>query len=107
MESKSYFKLIDQYETSLKLSVLRTVKNSKSTYQKYGTITLVPGEKYELGTDEVFIQSLKSAKIEKAYSTALEDLLKANGIKYTTRACKSCGGRVKKISYCPIEIVEV
>lgn len=69
-------------------------------------MTLRPGEKYELEEDEVFIASLKRAKVEKKYTPELEQRLKDNNIPYTERVCRPCGGRVKHLTYCVVEVAE-
>lgn len=97
-----YFKLV---------SVIDTVTTLNVAYQKNGRIAyshvrLIPGEKYELGNDEVFNQTLQTIKIERPYSEQLANELISLGVDYTEKFCKSCGGHTKKISYLAIEIID-
>lgn len=98
-----YFKLIDAIETSTAINVARRVNG----VTKYGHVRLEPGKQYELDDDIVFLNSLKNAKIQKEHSTEIVNKLKRLGIPYEEKSCMTCGGRVKKISYRIVEIVEV
>ena len=40
------------------------------------------------------------------YNAELEEALKQNGVPYETEYCKSCGGRIKKISYRVVEVMD-
>lgn len=96
-----YFKLIDGIDTAMTLNVVRA-ENGVSVYSH---IRLSPGEKYELNEDDLFIQSLKQAKVERRYSKQLELQLKTAGIDYTETICKSCGGKTTRLSYSIVEII--
>ena len=98
----SYFKLIDAIDTPLKLNVARR----ENGIVKYCHVNLNPGEKYELGDDDVFKRSLSNATVKKAYSKELVSKLTALSIPYKEEFCKTCGGKVKKISYNVVEVVE-
>ena len=85
-------------------NVAKTKKvNGRSivTYSNY--IRLVPNEEYETD-DEAMIEFFKDYRRKVKYSSALAKTLEANNVPYETEMCRSCGGRVKKISY---QIVEV
>ncbi|WP_236674767.1 hypothetical protein [Enterococcus sp. BWR-S5] len=97
-----YFKLITGIDTAMTLNVART-ENGQAVYSH---VRLNPGERYELGDDDLFIQSLKQAKAERRYSKQLETQLKASGIDYTQSICKSCGGKATRLSYSVIEIID-
>lgn len=85
-------------------NVAKTKKiNGRSiiTYSNY--IRLIPGEEY-VTDDEAMIEFFKAHKRKVRYSSALAETLSRNGVSYETELCKSCGGKIKKISY---QIVEV
>lgn len=103
---RGYYKLIDAIDQSQTIAIARKsyghVQNSH--------VKLMPGQKYRLenedGTvDEVFIESLKRAKALKRKTQALLNTLHQHGVEYDEIPCKSCGGRVMKLSYSLIEIV--
>ena len=73
------------------------------TYTNY--IKLVPGEEYETD-DEAMIDWLRGCKRKVRYSKSVEDALAKNGVPYDIELCKSCGGKVRKISYHPVEIYD-
>ncbi|MBO0467857.1 hypothetical protein JZO73_09975 [Enterococcus plantarum] len=97
-----YFKLIRAIDTITTLNVA----SQKEGVTTYSHVRLKPGEKYELGDDKVFNQSLQNIQIERPYSQQLVKELMSLGVEYTESACKSCGGRIKKISYAAVEIIE-
>ena len=97
---RKYYKLIDAIDTPTRINVAK----SENGVTRYGHTTLQPGKKYELGDDEVFIRSLKAAKVEKSHSAALIEALESNKIHYDVKTCPSCGGRVKKVSYHIVEV---
>lgn len=87
-------------------NVARTkVMNGKAivTYSNY--IRLVPGKVYETD-DEAMLNFFRGYKRKVRYNTELEEALKKNDVPYETEYCKSCGGRVKKISYRVVEVME-
>ena len=73
------------------------------TYSNY--IRLSPGVEYETD-DQNMIDWFKAYKRKTRYSADLESALKANDVPYEIEMCKSCGGRVKKISYHVVEVFE-
>lgn len=96
-----YFKLIDAVKSPTTINVAE--KSNGRTRNKH--VKLFPGEKYKLPDDEVYIASLKAAKVQRPKTKDLEDALKRSGVPYEEKACKSCGGRVIKLHYCVIEVV--
>lgn len=66
---------------------------------------LVPGEEYETD-DEAMLEYFRRHRQKVRYSQELEDTLSRNGVKYEVEMCKSCGGRVKKISYQLVEVYD-
>lgn len=97
------YKLIEIEKNPVTLrSFPKTVRNhvSYSHYQR-----LEPGKVYETD-DEAQIQFLKEHRERVRYNASLEDALKAAGIPYEVIRCKSCGGRVRKIEYNNVEVME-
>lgn len=74
------------------------------TFDNY--LTLAPGKEYE--TDDVaMLNWLRDYKREvKQNARQLEEILKANGVPYEVRVCRSCGGKVKAVSYHVVEVYE-
>lgn len=87
-------------------NVARTkVMNGKAivTYSNY--IRLVPGKVYETD-DEAMLNFFRAYKRKVRYNTELEEALKKNDVPYETEYCRTCGGRVKKISYRVVEVMD-
>lgn len=99
------YKLNDAEVTPVTLYNVAVTKhiNGKNiiTYSNY--MRLVPGEEYETD-DEAMVEWFKSYRRKVKYNSQLEDTLKRHEVPYEIEMCKSCGGKVKKISY---QIVEV
>ena len=68
-------------------------------------IRLIPGEEYETD-DPAMIRWFREYRREERWSSSLESALKSANVPYETRMCKSCGGRVKKISYQVVEVID-
>lgn len=81
------------------------VRNGKPivTYSNY--IRLAPGKVYETD-DEAMLDFFRNYKIKVRYSSQLEQTFKENDVPYKIEYCKSCGGKVKKISYQLVEVME-
>lgn len=73
------------------------------TYSNY--INLVPGKIYETD-DEAMLNFFRNYKRKVRYNTELERALKQNNVPYEIEFCRSCGGKVKKISYHPVEVLK-
>lgn len=73
------------------------------TYSNY--IRLVPDKVYETD-DEAMLNFFRNYKRKVRYNSHLEEVLKANGVPYEVEYCRSCGGKVKKISYRVVEVME-
>lgn len=73
------------------------------TYSNY--IRLVPGKEYETD-DEAMINWFRAYRRKVRHNSDLEAVLKSNGVPYELEMCRSCGGRVKKISYQIVEVYE-
>lgn len=72
------------------------------TYSNY--IRLVPNVIYETD-DEAMLNFLKGYKVKIRYNAELVRALEQNGVPYEIEYCKSCGGKIKKISYHPVEVL--
>lgn len=73
------------------------------TYANY--IRLVPGEEYET-EDAAMINWFREYKRKVKQSKSVEDALKNNNVPYEIELCRSCGGRVRKIVYNPVEVYD-
>lgn len=96
------YRLIDGVETPQRIRVVRT-QNGKSLYT---TARLIPNEVYILEDDERFLNSLKAAKVKRPYSDSLRKALENHDVPFEIENCMSCGGRVKKLVYCIVEVKE-
>ena len=79
--------------------------NGKSivTYSNY--INLVPGVVYKTD-DEAMLNFFRNYKRKVRYNAEVERALKENNVPYEIELCRSCGGKIKKISYRPVEVIE-
>lgn len=79
--------------------------NGKSivTYSNY--INLVPGVVYKTD-DEAMLNFFRNYKRKVRYNAEIERALKENKVPYEIEMCRSCGGKIKKISYRPVEVME-
>ena len=73
------------------------------TYSNY--INLVPGVIYKTD-DEAMLNFFRNYKRKVRYNAELERALTQNDVPFEIEMCKSCGGRIKKISYRPVEVIE-
>lgn len=73
------------------------------TYSNY--IRLAPNKVYKTD-DEAMLNFFRNYKRKVRYNADLEATLKANDVPYEIEYCKSCSGRVKKISYHVVEVME-
>lgn len=69
------------------------------------SIRLVPGKLYETD-DKAMIDFFRSYKRDVRYNADLENRLKAYDVPYEIKYCKVCSGRVKKISYRVVEVID-
>ena len=79
--------------------------NGKSvvTYSNY--INLVPGKTYETD-DEAMLSFFRAYRRKVRYNAELERALKQHNVPYEIESCRSCGGRIKKISYQIVEVLD-
>ena len=73
------------------------------TYSNY--MRLVPGKVYETD-DNAMIEFFKSYKRKVRHTAGIEEALKSANVPYEIEWCRSCGGRVKKISYRVVEVFD-
>lgn len=73
------------------------------TYSNY--IRLAPNKVYKT-TDEAMLNFFRNYKRKVRYNAELERALEQNKVPYEIEYCKSCGGKIKKISYRPVEVIE-
>ena len=81
------------------------VINGKSIADYRNYIKIAPGEIYETD-DELLVNYLKNFKRKVRYNAETEKALKQHKVPYEIEFCRSCGGKVKKISYHPIEVLK-
>ena len=81
------------------------IVNGKSvvTYSNY--IRLAPNKVYET-EDTAMLNFFKRYRRKERYSASLEEALKRNNVPYEIEYCRTCSGRVKKISYQVVEVFD-
>lgn len=79
--------------------------NGKSIVSYANYIKLVPGKVYETD-DEAMVSFFKAYKRRVRYTAEIERALKENDVPYEIEMCRSCGGRIKKIVYNVVEVME-
>ena len=73
------------------------------TYRNY--MRLVPGKVYETD-DEAQIEFWRNHVTKVRYTAAAENALKEHGVPYEIEVCPSCGGRIKKLKYHTVEVLD-
>ena len=73
------------------------------TYSNY--IRLAPNTVYETD-DEAMLNFFRNYRRKERYNSQLEEALKAHNVPYELELCPVCGGKVKKISYQLVEVME-
>ena len=81
------------------------VINGKSivTYSNY--IRLAPNTVYKTD-DEAMLNFFRAYKRKVRYTAEIERALKDNNVPYEIEMCRSCGGKIKKISYRVVEVLD-
>lgn len=74
-----------------------------TTYNNY--MRLSPGIIYE-EDDEILLDFLKDHMSKVAYTAAAEKILRDNNIPYEIERCRSCGGKIKKLKYHTVEVID-
>ena len=103
-DATDYLQLLDVIDSRTQLSVYSRLESVKLVY---GYVTLKPHTKYEIPQNEVLLQSLITKEVKKTYSATLEERLKVTSTPYELRRCSSCGGKVQKIVYKPVQRVMI
>lgn len=85
-----------------KTRVLNTGKKVV-TYSNY--LKLVPGKVY-VTDDEAMLDYFRTYKRKVRFTAYLEKLLQEQSVPYEIEYCKSCGGKVRKISYRVVEVLD-
>ena len=73
------------------------------TYSNY--IRLVPNKVYE-SDDEAMLNFFRKYRRKVRYTSDLENVLKSHDVPYDIEYCPTCGGKVKKISYQVVEVMD-
>ena len=97
------YRLIECERIPVTLRMFPHTKNGRVSYNHYQR--LEPGKTYET-SDPAQIQYIKEHKEKVNYNKPLEDALKRIGADYEIIFCKSCGGKVRKIEYSNVEVIE-
>lgn len=79
--------------------------NGKAIVTYNNFTRLAPDKVYETD-DEAMLDFFRTYRRKERYSASLETALKESGVPYEIEYCRSCGGKVKKISYQMIEVLE-
>lgn len=97
------YKLIDVETSPVTLRMFPKTVKGHISYGHYQTLN--PGTVYETD-DPAQIDYLRNQKIKARYNPNLEQVLTDAGVPYEVIRCRSCGGRVKKIEYSQVEVIE-
>lgn len=100
----THYKLIDAISVPITLYHLAAKPRAVITYDNH--MRLDPGKVYVMPEDEVLAKSIANYTTEHRYTAELEQLLKDCNAEYEVRLCKSCGGKVRKIKYKIVEVIE-
>lgn len=79
--------------------------NGRNIVTYTNSIKLAPNEVYET-EDEAMIEWFRGYRRKVRYSKQLENTLKEAGVPYEIELCRSCGGKIQKISYQVVEVEE-
>lgn len=99
---KGYYALVDGHPRHE--ARITEIQNNRLVY---GKIILEPGVKYSLSIkDDKFLESIKNHRVEITNSVNNEMMIKGFGLEPEYKRCAACGGRIKKLIYNPITVVE-
>lgn len=96
------YKLIDGITAPQTIKIAERI--NKVT--RYARMILKPNVTYEHDDDDIFKAALKDAKVQVRYTPEMENMLKDNKVPYDVKVCKSCGGKMRKLEYCAVEVIE-
>ena len=68
-------------------------------------IRLAPNTTYETD-DNALIEYFRAYRRKVRYTAQLENILKEHNVPYEIELCRSCGGKVRKISYQLVEVFD-
>lgn len=97
------YRLIDIETSPITLRMFPETVNGHVSYGHWQR--LEPGKVYET-EDPAQIQYLREYTVKVRYNTEIEQSLKSAGVPYEVIRCRSCGGRIRKIEYSNIEVME-
>lgn len=101
--AKQYLKLLDVIEEKTQIDVYSRLDSGTLLY---GYVVLEPKKKYKIPEDKVLLEALRNKTIQKRYDSTMEEILKGAKIPYEVKKCNSCGGRIQKLFYKPVIVVE-
>lgn len=101
--AKQYLKLLDVIEEKTQIDVYSKLDSGTLLY---GYVVLEPKKKYKIPEDKVLLEALRNKTIQKRYDSTMEEILKGAKIPYEVKKCNSCGGRIHKLFYKPVIVVE-
>lgn len=81
------------------------VVNGRQIVSYTNYIRLVPGKTYETD-DEATLSFFRSYRRKVRYTESLERELRSNSVTFDVELCRSCGGKVKKINYQVVEVLD-
>lgn len=81
------------------------IVNGREIVMYSGYIRLIPGEVYQTD-DTAMISFFKNYKRKVRHTAGIEEALKSANVPYEIEYCRSCGGKVKKISYKVVEVFD-
>lgn len=92
-------------QTTINNVAVTKIINGKEivTYSNY--IRLVPDKVYE-SEDKAMLDFFRNYKRKVRHTAGIEEALKSAEVPYEIEYCRSCGGRVKKISYKVVEVLD-
>lgn len=97
------YRLIDIETQPVVLRMFPQTVNGHVSYSHF--MRLEPGKTYETD-DPAQITYLKEHKVKVRYNAEIERSLSDAGIPFEVIRCKSCGGRIRKIEYRNVEVIE-
>lgn len=97
------YKLIDIETQPVMLRMFPKTVGGHVSYSHFQR--LEPGKVYDTD-DPAQMEYIREHTERVRYNAAIEKSLKDAGIKYEVIRCKSCGGRIRKIEYKNVEVIE-
>lgn len=97
------YKLIDIETQPVVLRMFPKTVGGHVSYSHFQR--LEPGKLYETD-DKAQMEYIREHSVKVRYNPSIEKSLKDAGIPYEIIRCKSCGGRIRKIEYKNVEVIE-